>query len=100
VRNLLTNAVKFTGAGGKVSLHINENSGKYIVTVSDTGVGMSPEQLQNLFRIDRQHLRKGTAGEQSSGLGLIVCKEMLEKHGSLLNVESETGMGSKFWFEF
>jgi signal transduction histidine kinase len=99
VRNLLTNAVKFTGAGGKVSLQITECNSKYIVAVSDTGVGMSPEQLQNLFRIDRQHLRKGTAGEQSSGLGLIVCKEMLEKNGSRLNVESEEGKGSRFWFE-
>jgi signal transduction histidine kinase len=99
VRNLLTNAVKFTGAGGNVSLRITGCNGKYIVAVSDTGVGMAQEQLQNLFRIDRQHLRKGTAGEQSSGLGLIVCKEMLEKHGSRLNVESEEGKGSKFWFE-
>ena len=99
VRNLLTNAIKFTAAEGKVSLHINENNGKYAVAVSDTGLGMTPEQVQNLFRIDRQLLREGTAGEQSSGLGLIVCRDMLRKHGSELHVESTEGKGSKFWFE-
>ena len=99
VRNLLINAVKFTTAGGKVSLEISESNGKYSVTVSDTGVGMAQEQVQNLFRIDRQHLHKGTAGEQSSGLGLIVCHDMLHKHGSELYVESEEGKGSRFRFE-
>ena len=99
VRNLLANAVKFTAAGGKVSLEITETDGKHIVAVSDTGTGMTPEQLQNLFRIDRQQSREGTAGEQGSGLGLIVCREMLQKNGSTLHVESEAGKGSRFWFE-
>jgi Signal transduction histidine kinase len=67
--------------------------------VSDTGVGMTIEQVQNLFRIDRQFLREGTAGEQSSGLGLIVCRDMLRKHNSELYVDSEEGKGSKFWFD-
>ena len=99
VRNLLTNAVKFTAAGGRVSMQIKENKGKYTVTISDEGVGMTQEQVQNLFRIDRQFLREGTAGEQSSGLGLIVCRDMLRKHGCELYVESEEGKGSRFWFE-
>ena len=100
VRNLLTNAVKFTKSGGKVSLQIKEiKNGMYSVKVSDTGVGMTSEQVQNLFRIDRQHLREGTAGEQSSGIGLIVCRDMLRRHGRELFVESEEGKGSVFWFE-
>jgi len=99
VRNLLANAVKFTAEGGKISLHVNETGGKIIVSVNDTGVGMTPEQVQNLFRIDRQQTREGTAGEQSSGLGLIVCRDMLRKHGSELKVESEAGKGSRFWFQ-
>jgi Signal transduction histidine kinase len=99
VRNLLTNAIKFTAAGGKVSLHVIERKDKYSVTVSDTGVGMTQEQVQNLFRIDRKLSREGTAGEQSSGLGLIVCRDMLQKQGSELHVESEEGQGSRFWFE-
>jgi len=99
VRNLLANAVKFTAEGGKISLQVNETDGKFVVSVTDTGVGMTQKQIQNLFRIDRQQTREGTAGEQSSGLGLIVCREMLQKHGSRLNVESEEGEGSRFWFE-
>ena len=58
VRNLMTNAIKFTAAGGKVSLQISESNGKYSITVSDTGLGMAPEQVQNLFRIDRQLFAK------------------------------------------
>ena len=99
VRNLLTNAVKFTTAGGKVLLQINKSKDKYSITVSDTGIGMTREQVQNLFHIDRQLLREGTAGEQSSGLGLIVCRDMLQKHGCELHVESEEEKGSSFWFE-
>ena len=100
VRNLLTNAVKFTAAGGTVSLTVEPaSSGKHIVNVCDTGTGMTKEQISDLFRLDSTHSRKGTAGEQGTGLGLIVCKELLEKHGSELHVESEVGKGSRFWFE-
>jgi signal transduction histidine kinase len=97
LRNLLTNAVKFTAAGGKVSL-VGETSGdRWIITVSDTGQGMTSEQISDLFRIDKR-IATGTSGEQGTGVGLIVCKELLEKHGSTLNVESEEGKGSRFWF--
>jgi signal transduction histidine kinase len=60
---------------------------------------MSPQQLQNLFRIDLHPSSRGTAGEQGNGLGLIVCNELVEKHGSTLHVESQEGKGSRFWFE-
>jgi signal transduction histidine kinase len=100
LRNLLTNAVKFTPAGGQISLAVEAASdGKYTVTVSDNGIGISREQMSHLFRLDNPHSRKGTVGEQGSGLGLIVCKELLEKHGTTLHVESEEGKGSRFWFE-
>ncbi|MDR2586226.1 MAG: tetratricopeptide repeat-containing sensor histidine kinase [Prevotellaceae bacterium] len=95
VRNLLVNALKFTEAGGTVTLEILG----YTVSITDTGVGMTSDQLENLFRIDRQQTREGTAGEQSSGLGLIVCRDMLHKHGWALHVKSEEGKGSRFWFE-
>ena len=111
VRNLLSNAVKFTPAGGMVSLVIARNEAIQIpistsspvspcfsISVSDTGIGMSQEQIDNLFRLDVTHSRRGTAGEQGSGLGLIVCKELLEKHNTVLHVESEVGKGSRFWF--
>ena len=100
VRNLLTNAVKFTASGGTVSLSVEPAAkGKHIVSVSDNGLGMSREQLQQLFRLNSSHSRKGTSGEQGSGFGLIVCRELVEKHGTTLNMESEEGKGSRFWFE-
>jgi signal transduction histidine kinase len=111
VRNLLTNAVKFTPTGGTVTLKISgtdESRGQksstppetgYIISVSDTGIGMTENQIRNLFRLDSAHSSRGTANESGSGLGLIVCKDLLEKHGSVLHIESEEGKGSRFWFE-
>ena len=114
VRNLLTNAVKFTPKGGTVTLEVQapsnspEGGGNFppsgelrgaCISVSDTGIGMNEEQIRNLFRFDSRHSRPGTANEQGSGLGLIVCRELLEKHGSELHIESEEGKGSRFWFE-
>ena len=72
--------------------------GEVHISVTDTGVGMSEEQIRNLFQLDSRQSRRGTADEQGSGLGLIVCKELLEKHGSELHVESEEGKGSRFCF--
>jgi len=106
VRNLLANAIKFTATGGTVTLEISACTGavgasptKYTVLIADTGTGMSEDQIRNLFCIDTPQSRPGTAGECGSGLGLIVCKEFLEKHGAILHVESEVGKGSRFWFE-
>lgn len=99
VRNLLTNAVKFTHENGKIEFEISPSDKGCVISVSDNGMGMNSEQLQNLYCIDKQHSRKGTAGEKGSGLGLIVTKEFIEKHGSTLHIESETGRGSRFWFE-
>jgi signal transduction histidine kinase len=99
VRNLLTNAVKFTDKGGCITLEIkpDEEDG-YTISVADTGRGMRREEVEGLFRIDRQRSRMGTAGEPGSGLGLIVCQELVEKHGGRLRVESEVGKGSEFLF--
>lgn len=110
VRNLMTNAVKFTPPNGMVTLSIRpiadrDSSGgagsrtAYRVTVSDTGIGISPDQIADLFNLNRDNIRRGTDGETGNGLGLIVCKELIEKHGSTLNIESEEGRGSTFWFE-
>ena len=99
IRNLLTNAVKFTPADNTVSLHIEPTEGAtYSISIIDTGIGMNSEQLCNLFSIDHKRSRRGTNGESGSAMGLVVCKELIEKHGSTLNVESEEGKGSNFWF--
>ena len=108
IRNLLVNAVKFTAKDGKVTLDVSPCNGRdttnristgYIVSITDSGAGISTGQIHNLFRFTSQTSRQGTEGETGVGLGLIVCKEFLEKHGSRLHVESKEGQGSRFWFE-
>lgn len=99
IRNLVSNAVKFTPKGGEVSVTANTHSDKNIViSVKDNGIGMNQETRDNLFRIDIQTNRKGTEGEPSSGLGLLLCKELIEKQGGQIWVESEEGKGAEFYF--
>ncbi len=98
VRNLLTNAVKFTPAGGRVTLCIEPAQGGWTVSVADTGIGMTEEQLRSLFRLGSLSPRTGTAGEQGNGLGLIVSRELIARHGSELRIESISDRGSCFCF--
>jgi len=105
VRNLLTNAVKFTPMGGTVTLDIapypsiERSRNAHTISITDTGIGIPPEDLSKIFSLDTHPIRRGTAGEPGTGLGLIVCQELLEKHKSVLHVESQEGKGSRFWFE-
>jgi len=98
VRNLLSNAIKFTPEGGTITLAIAPGAGKVTVSIKDTGVGMSPEVIDKLFRIDTKHSTKGTADEKGTGLGLILCKDFIEKNGGNLGVSSEINKGSTFYF--
>ncbi len=99
IRNLVTNAVKFTPKGGKITLSAKTATDKSVeISVKDTGIGMNPDMVKNLFQLDQQPKRIGTEGEPSSGLGLILCKEFIEKHGGKLLVESAVGIGSTFSF--
>jgi signal transduction histidine kinase len=99
VRNMVLNAVKFTSQGGEISISAVQTPGNFVeMSVRDTGIGMSSEIAENLFRIDVQPNRKGTDGEPSTGLGLILCRDFVEKHGGKLWVESEEGRGSVFHF--
>lgn len=98
VRNLISNSIKFTPEGGLITLGIKPNHDHAIVSITDTGVGMSPEIIAKLFRIDAKQSTKGTADEKGTGLGLILCKEFVEKNGGKLWVESEEGKGSVFYF--
>ncbi len=99
VRNLLSNALKFTPKGGKIYLaaKIRDNIDVEI-SIRDTGIGMSQIILDNLFHLDFQTGRKGTNDEPSSGLGLLLCKEFIEKNNGKLWAESEEGNGSNFYF--
>lgn len=99
VRNLISNAIKFTPAEGTITLKTSTADNKVLVSVSDTGVGMSKEVMDKLFRIDTKHTTKGTADEKGTGLGLILCKEFIEKNGGKIWVESVVNKGSTFFFE-
>jgi signal transduction histidine kinase len=99
IRNLVSNAIKFTPKGGKVSLLAKVATDHSVeISIQDTGIGMSQTLIENLFRIDVQTNRKGTEGEPSTGLGLLLCKEFVEKHSGKVWVESEEGIGSTFYF--
>lgn len=99
IRNLVSNAVKFTHKGGNVNLSAKLKEDKRIeILIKDTGIGISPETLDNLFKLDFKSSNKGTEGELSTGLGLLLCKEFVEKHGGEIRVESEEGKGSSVSF--
>lgn len=98
VRNLLSNAIKFTPEGGNITLDIQPGASTVTVSIRDTGVGMSAEVMEKLFRIDTKHSTKGTADEKGTGLGLILCKDFIEKNGGQIGVKSELNKGSVFHF--
>ncbi len=103
LRNLISNAIKFTPKGGKIIISAetktrNKNLRQIEISVKDTGVGISKEMLAKLFDITENTSTKGTENERGTGLGLILCKEFVEKHGGKIWVESEEGKGSEFIF--
>jgi PAS domain S-box-containing protein len=99
VRNLVSNAIKFSLPGGiaKVESVIADDL-TVEIRVTDTGIGMTPDLIGKLFRLDQKTSRPGTEGEPSTGLGLLLCKEFIEKLGGEIRVESEVGKGSTFSF--
>ena len=99
IRNLLSNAIKFTPQGGTIRLGVAQNNNQLVVSVTDTGVGMSSTVRQKLFMIGAKHSTLGTAKEKGTGLGLILCKDFVEKNGGTIHVESKEGSGSRFYFE-
>jgi PAS domain S-box-containing protein len=98
IRNLLTNAIKFTPEGGKVILDASRNKKEAVISVKDTGTGIPEGDLDKLFRIDVKFVNTGTNNEKGTGLGLILCREFIEYHGGKIWVESNPGEGSTFYF--
>lgn len=98
LRNLISNAIKFTNENGKISVNAAHDNSTATITVSDNGVGISPDMLSELFDITEKISTEGTSGEKGTGLGLLLCKEFVEKHGGKIWVESEFGKGSNFKF--
>ena len=98
IRNLISNALKFTDKGGEITLSANIVNSMLEISVKDTGVGISPENINKLFRIDQNYSTEGTANERGTGLGLVLCKEFVEKNGGKIWVKSEENVGSEFCF--
>lgn len=98
LRNLISNAIKYTHNGGQVDVSLKQDKHASTITISDNGVGINQADLKKLFDISQVITTKGTANEKGSGLGLLLCKEFVEKHGGEIWVDSECGKGSRFNF--
>ncbi|UMB54283.1 ATP-binding protein [Lutibacter sp. A64] len=100
IRNLVSNALKFTERNKKVEISseiINYNQKQYFqLNITDTGIGISSEKIEDLFKIEKTQSNPGTENEKGSGLGLLLCKEFIEKQGGKITIESQIGVGSKF----
>lgn len=97
IRNLVSNAIKFTPGGGFVTLSAKSKPKRKVeIVIADNGIGMEREMIENLFKINIETGRAGTNGEPSTGLGLLICKEFIERHNGTLEVESEKEKGSRF----
>ena len=96
LRNLVSNAVKFTRPGGTIALSAEAIDEMVAISVADTGVGMPAAKIDDLFRLDRRVTTNGTAGERGSGLGLLLCRDLAERQGGHLSVESRVDEGTTF----
>jgi signal transduction histidine kinase len=98
LRNLISNAIKYTDTNGEIYVNAHEDNQFVEVGIKDNGTGISPEIRKKLFKIDTLQSTPGTNNEKGTGLGLLLCKEFVELHGGSIWVESEAGKGSRFSF--
>ncbi|MCX6278268.1 MAG: ATP-binding protein [Bacteroidetes bacterium] len=99
ILNLFSNAVKFTPKNGYIAIMAKSLPDTWVmISIKDSGIGMTKEMIDSIFKIDINMSRKGTEGESSTGLGFIICKDFIEKHGGKIWVESEVEKGSIFNF--
>ncbi|MEP0859825.1 MAG: PAS domain S-box protein [Ignavibacterium sp.] len=96
--NLISNAIKFTRTGGKIEVSSEQKGEEIIVSVKDNGVGIDEENLKNLFELDKSFTTPGTENEKGSGLGIILCRDFIKKHGGRIWVNSKVGEGTTFFF--
>ena len=97
-RNLLSNAMKFTPINGKIKISVIENSQFVQISVSDSGAGISEENIQKILSNDNFHTSRGTSNEKGTGLGLKLCKDFIKKNNGAFFIESKIGKGSTFVF--
>ncbi len=98
LRNLISNAIKFTHLQGKIVISAKEDHNGLLVSVSDNGVGISKKRIEKIFRFEESDSTLGTQSEHGSGLGLLLCKEFVMRHGGNIWAESELEKGSTFFF--
>jgi len=98
LRNLISNAIKFTNSGGEINVSVIPGTKQVEISILDNGIGMDEEKIKTLFHLSSNATSPGTANEKGSGLGLVLCKEFVEKLGGKIWVESEEGKGSDFKF--
>jgi len=98
LRNLISNAIKYSFIGGKVTINATELKQFVEISVEDNGMGITQKDRKELFRRNEIHTTRGTNNESGTGLGLILCKEFVEKHGGTIRIESEPGKGSRILF--
>lgn len=96
LQNLIANAIKYTNKEGNIHVEVKADGKQVTISVSDNGIGISPKHLKKLFRVETKFSKSGTDGERGTGLGLILCKEFIEKQGGQLTVKSQLGEGSVF----
>ena len=94
--NLVINAIKFTFKGGEVKISSDEKDGFIIISVSNNGVIISEEDIGKLFKLTTKIKTEGTSKEKGTGLGLLICKEMIDKHNGKITVESSEDKGTTF----
>jgi len=100
LRNILSNAVKYTEKGGRIMLTVHQNKNRQTIEIEDTGIGMEKKLLENLFSYNNQHSKKGTDGEDSAGIGLMLTKDFLDKNNARAEIESTPGKGTRFSIDF
>ena len=98
LRNLISNAIKFSHSGGSVVVKANDQRNELTISITDNGVGIPKERIEKIFHLDENNSTPGTKDEKGTGLGLIICKELIEKNNGKFWVESLVGIGSTFYF--
>jgi PAS domain S-box-containing protein len=98
LRNLISNALKFTPTNGKVEIKAALMNDELEISITDNGIGIKPDEISKIFKIGSSFSKRGTENEKGTGLGLLLCKEFVEKHNGQIKVESQVGKGSTFSF--
>ena len=96
LRNILSNAIKFSSEGDLIKINASNQNGNVLLQIEDSGVGMSPDVIDKLFVLQGEKIKRGTKGEKGSGLGLVLCKELIELNKGSIEVKSELKKGTAF----